>query len=42
MDYLKNPFDFASLMAADMPILLIVFNAAADTFKVIHLSSSGI
>ena len=39
--YFKNPLDFASLIAAVIPILLIVFKAEVETFKVIQLSSSG-
>ena len=36
------PFALASFMTAKIPFLLIVFNTEAVTFKVTHLSSSGI
>ena len=38
----KKPFSLASLMQAEIPFLSIFLRAADDTFRVIHLSSSGI
>ncbi len=40
--FTKNPFARASFKLAEIPFLLIVLKADVETFKVIHLSSSGI
>jgi len=38
----RKPFARASFKLAEIPFLLIVLKADVETFKVIHLSSSGI
>ena len=41
-NYARRPFALASLITAEIPFLLIVFNTEVETRRVTHLSSSGI